>query len=122
VNMCTGLLILILEQSNMVGILKSLGASDTSLSKIFLIEAFDITLRGILWGNLIGFGICIAEYYGHFIPLDEASYYLSYVPIHFSWVKLVLISLFTLIMSTLTMYIPVLFTKKIDAIKVIEFR
>jgi lipoprotein-releasing system permease protein len=81
-NMISGLLILILERTNMIGILKALGTTNASVQKIFLYQSAYLTMVGLLWGNLIGLTICLAQKYLNLISLDPTSYYLDTVPIN----------------------------------------
>lgn len=122
INMSTGLLILILERTNMIGILKSLGARNVSLGKIFLLQAMFITLKGVVYGLLVGLGICFIQDQFHLIKLDEASYYVSYAPISLNTVKICFIALGTILLSTILMVVPAYLVTKISPVKVIEFK
>lgn len=122
INMSTGLLILILERTNMIGILKSLGARNVSLGKIFLFQAMFITVKGVGYGLLAGLGICFIQDQFHLIKLDEASYYVSYAPIAVNAVKISLIAIGTIILSTILMIVPAYLVTKISPVKVIEFK
>lgn len=121
-NMATALLILILERTNMIGILKALGAGNKSIYKIFMIQSFYILSKGIIWGNLLGIGLCLVQYKWHVVTLPEESYYMSYAPIYFNIFKLALISLATIAFSMLLMILPVRLVGKISPIKVIEYK
>jgi lipoprotein-releasing system permease protein len=94
INMITALLILILERTHMIGLLKALGSTNWQIRKIFLYNAGYIIVSGIIVGNFLGLGIGYLQYTTHFITLDEASYYLSYAPILFNWEAIILINLF----------------------------
>src|SRR6185369_706963 len=83
-NMISALLIIILERVQMIGTLKSLGASNFSVQKIFLYESVILIGKGLLFGNMIGIGLCLFQYYTHSIHLDQQSYYISYIPIYLS--------------------------------------
>lgn len=122
INMSTGLLILILERTNMIGILKSLGARNMSLGKIFLFQAMFITLKGVLYGLLVGLGICVLQDQLHLIKLDEAAYYVSYAPIALNALKISAIALGTIVLSTILMTVPAYLVTKISPVKVIEFK
>lgn len=82
--MISGLLIIILERRQMIGILKSLGAADRPIRRIFLWQAAALTFKGMAWGNAVGIALIFVQWQWHIIPLDPASYYVSYVPVHLS--------------------------------------
>ena len=84
-NMTSVLLILVLERTRMIGLLKSLGMRNASLQQIFLFRALFIILKGLFWGNLVGLGLCLIQKYTHLIKLDSAGYLLSEVPISLEW-------------------------------------
>ncbi|MBK7957930.1 MAG: FtsX-like permease family protein [Bacteroidetes bacterium] len=113
-NMATALLILILERTNMIGILKALGAGNKSIYKIFMIQSFYILSKGIIWGNIIGLGLCLLQAKFHIVTLPEESYYMSYAPIYFNYTKLGLISFSTIAFSMLLMILPVRLVGKIS--------
>ncbi len=121
INLITVLLILILERTNMIGILKALGASDCLIRKIFIYNAVYIILKGLFWGNLIGIGLCFAQKYLELISLPEESYYLSYVPIDINWVAILIINLSAIIINALILLIPSYLIVKVNPIKAIRF-
>lgn len=82
-NMATALLTLVLERTRMIGLLKTMGMNNTSLRRIFLYRALFIIVRGVVWGNLIGVGLCLTQHYFHLLKLDPAGYMLSEVPVAF---------------------------------------
>mgnify|MGYP000706586728 CR=1 FL=1 len=82
-NMATALLTLVLERTRMIGLLKTMGMNNASLRRIFLYRALMLIVRGVVWGNAIGLGICLLQYYFHLIPLDPEGYMLSEVPVAF---------------------------------------
>ena len=91
-NMITALIILILDRTNMIGILKSLGANDKSITKVFLYNAAYIILNGLFWGNIFGLGICLLQHFTGFIKLNEENYYLSVAPVYFNFLAIFLIN------------------------------
>jgi lipoprotein-releasing system permease protein len=121
INMITALLILILERTYMIGALKSLGASNWGIRKIFLYYAASIILRGLFWGNLIGIGLCLLQKYGKFIRLSEANYYLSYAPIELNWGMVLLLNVGTLLLTLLFLIIPSYLVSRISPVKAIRF-
>jgi len=120
-NMISGLLILILERTNMIGILKSLGSTDWSVRKIFLYHSFFLIGKGLLWGNIIGLSLCAIQYFTGIIPLDPLSYYTATVPIAFNWLYIVLLNLGTLAASVLMMIGPSYLITKITPAKIIRY-
>jgi len=120
-TMISGLLILILERTNMIGILKSVGATDWSVRKIFLYHSFFLIGKGMIWGNIIGLSLCTLQYFTHLMPLDPESYYVSYVPVVFNWTNLFLLNAGTFIASVLMMIGPSYLITKISPAKIIRF-
>jgi lipoprotein-releasing system permease protein len=119
--MISGLLILILERANMIGVLKSLGMTNWSLRKIFLYHSFFLILKGMLWGNFIGLTICALQYFFHIVPLDPESYYTATVPIAFNWLFIILLNVGTLIASLLMMIGPSFLITKISPVEIIRY-
>ncbi len=121
INMITALLILILERTNMIGMLKALGASNTSLRKVFLYQAVFLIGKGLLWGNVIGIGLCLLQLKFRLVHLDQASYYVSEVPIHLDWLSISLLNVGTLLVCTLILIVPSYLVARITPIKAIRF-
>ena len=105
-NMISGLLILILERTNMIGILKSIGATNWSVRKIFLYHSSFLIGKGMLWGNLTGLSLCAIQYFTGIVPLDAETYYIATVPILFNWPLIIILNAGTLIASLLMMIGP----------------
>ena len=122
INLITCLLILILERTRMVGILKALGAEDGLIRKVFLYHATVITFTGIGTGFILGIGICLLQQVTGFITLDEASYYVSTAPVHIIWWQIVLVCIATAVVCYLALIIPTWLIKKIEPVKAIQFR
>lgn len=120
-NMISGLLILILERTNMIGILKSVGATDWSVRKIFLYHSFFLVGKGMLWGNFIGLTLCAIQYFTGIIPLDPEAYYVATVPICFNWLYIILLNVGTLLASLLMMVGPSYLITKITPAKIIRY-
>jgi len=120
-NMISGLLILILERTNMIGILKSIGATNWSVRKIFLYHSFFLIGKGMLWGNFIGLSLCAIQYFTGIVPLDPEAYYVATVPIYFNWLYIVLLNVGTLIASLLMMIGPSYLITKINPAKIIRY-
>jgi len=121
INMCTALLILILERSKMVGILKSLGQTDWSIRKIFIYNALWILGIALIVGNVLGIGLGWIQKKTGIIKLDEESYYLSEVPINFEISSILFINLGAILMTALVMLIPTYLVTRITPIKILRF-
>jgi len=113
-NMVSGLLILILERTNMIGLLTSLGARNYSIRKIFLYQSGFLILKGLLWGNLLGLGVCWLEYHFKFVKLDQASYFITSVPINFNITYFLLLNIGTLVITMLMLVVPSFIISKIS--------
>lgn len=120
-NMISGLLILILEKTNMIGILKSYGAKNWSIRKIFLYESIFLIGKGMFWGNFIGLLICFIQYQFKIIPLDPVSYYTATVPITFNWFYIILLNVGTLITSILMLIGPSYLITKISPAAIMRY-
>ncbi len=120
-NMISGLLILILERMNMIGVLKALGATNWSIRKIFLYQAAYLVVRGLLWGNLIGLGLCWLQARFRLIHLNPSTYYLKSVPIHFDpWIILGL-NVGTLVIIVTILILPSYLIARISPVKTIRY-
>ena len=120
-NMISGLLILILERTNMIGILKSVGATNWSVRKIFLYHSFFLVGKGMLWGNVIGLTFCAVQYFTGIVPLDPEAYYVATVPVTFNWLYILLLNVGTLVASIFMMLGPSYLITKIDPAKIIRY-
>lgn len=121
-NLITCLLILVLERTRMVGILKAVGAKDFTVQKIFLYHGIIITAIGLLLGNLLGLAICwIQQRYG-LIKLPEDAYYISQAAVNVVWWQVAMIDIGTLLICFLILLIPTIIVKKIQPVKAIQFR
>ena len=120
-TMISGLLIIILERTNMIGILKALGENNVSIRKIFLYISFFLIGKGMLWGNVVGIAICLIQSHFRIIKLDPSIYYLDAVPIDLSIVSLILLNIGTLCASMLMMLGPSYLITKLDPAKSIRF-
>ena len=121
INMITALLILILEKTHIIGILKALGANNWCIRKVFLYNSAYLIGKGLFWGNLTGIGLALIQFYFEPIQLDEATYYMSVVPIHLKILHIFLLNLGALIICWATLIIPSYLITKITPIKAIRF-
>lgn len=120
-NMVSGLLILILERTNMIGILKALGTKNWSIRKIFLYQSGFIITKGLLWGNIIGLTLCFLQAKFQIIKLDASSYYLTSVPINLKLWHVMALNLGTLIITVFMLIIPSFIISKLSPEKTIKF-
>ena len=120
-NMVSGLLILILNRTNMIGILKALGANNKSLREIFLIQASYIIGIGLLLGNILGITLCVIQDLYKIIPLDPQSYFVDAVPININPIHVILLNIGTLILTLLMLLIPSGIISRISPAKTIKF-
>ncbi len=121
INMVSTLLILILEKTNIIGILKALGTKNTSVRKIFLYNAVHIIGRGLFWGNLFGFIIAILQQQFGFIHLDQKSYYVSTVPIQLELLPILLLNIGVVAICLLFLLVPSFVITTISPVKVIRW-
>lgn len=120
-NMITALLVLILERTKMIGILKALGSDNWSVRKIFIYNAMYLVGVGLFWGNLIGIGLLLLQHHFDLFALDPNTYYVSQVPVYLHWSYIVALNLGTLILCFLILLIPSYIISKISPVKAIRF-
>jgi len=114
-------LIVILERSRMIGLLKSLGATNASIRGIFLRYALWILVAGIVIGNVVGLAFCWLQTHYPFIHLDEENYYVSVAPIAVKWWHVLSINGIAIVIVLLCMWIPTLVASRISPVKVLKF-
>jgi len=120
-NMVSSLLVIILERTQMIGILKAMGARNWSIRKVFLYFSAMLILKALFWGNLFGIGICLIQEYTHVLKLDPTSYYLEYVPVNLTILHLVLLNVGTIVITILMLLLPSWFITKVSPEKTIRF-
>lgn len=121
INMASALLIIILERTGMIGVLKAFGFSDGGVVKVFLYHAAWIIGRGMVIGNIIALGIGWLQLKLNFIQLDPQQYYLDHVPINFQLMDILTLNIGTLVLSILFLIIPALYVTKISPARAIRF-
>jgi len=121
INMITALLVLILERTQMIGILKALGSGDKSIRKIFLYNAMYLIGVGLFWGNLIGIGLLMLQKYFKLIKLDPSVYYVTEAPVYVSLGYILILNIGTLVLCLLMLLIPSFIISKISPVKAIRF-
>jgi lipoprotein-releasing system permease protein len=122
INMATALLILIVERSNMIGLLKAMGANNRSIANIFVYIASYLVLWGMIVGNVAGIGICLSQSYGGWFKLNQDAYYLNEVPILLQWTDVLMINVGSFIICYMVLLLPAMFVSKITPIKAIRFQ
>lgn len=122
INMISALLIMILERTNMIGILKALGSTNWNVRKIFLYNASYLVAVGLLLGNILGAGLGYFQSKTHFFKLDQASYYISFVPVQLEVQDIILLNAGTLLVSIIVLLIPSLLVTRISPLKAISFK
>lgn len=121
INMVVALLVLILERTQMIGILKALGANNWSVRKIFLYNAFYLIVRGLFWGNLIGISLLLIQQQFGIIKLPPENYYVNQAPVYLNWGYILLLNLLTVTVCFLVLLIPSYIITKISPVKAIRF-
>jgi len=121
INMASALLILILEKTNTIGLLKAFGAPNRMIGRIFLFQAMYILGRGVLWGNVLALGLGMAQSHWHLVKLDPEQYFMSFVPIDLHWQDVLLINAGTLLITFLLLRIPAWYVSRINPVKAIRF-
>ena len=122
INMITALLIMILERTNMIGMLKTFGMTDFSVMKIFLYNALYLVGIGVVLGNILGLGLAFLQTYTHIFKLDQTSYYLSYVPIEVQFMDVLLLNICTIVICFVVLILPSLLVSRISPLKAIRFK
>ena len=120
-NLVSTVFIMIIERINMIGVLNAVGATDAQIRKIFYFRGLNLTVKGMLWGNLIGLGFCVIQYYFELIPLDPENYYMDTVPISWNFGIIILLNVITLVMTMLSILIPAAMVARIKPVKAIKF-
>lgn len=121
-NMISILLVLMLERTPMIGVLKALGGSNWQIRKIFLWSGFSMIFRGLVYGNLLGIGICLLQKHYKIFPLDPVNYYMNTVPIMMNWPVILLLNLATISLVLFVLIIPTFVITRIEPVKSIVFR
>lgn len=121
INMITALLVLILERTQMIGILKALGSNNWMIRKVFLYNATYLIIVGLFWGNIIGLGLLLTQKYFNIIPLSPEEYHVNSVPVYLNAFYIIVLNISTFILCLLMLLIPSIIITKISPVKAIRF-
>ncbi|MBU3821182.1 ABC transporter permease [Flavobacteriaceae bacterium XHP0103] len=121
INMITALLVLILERTQMIGILKALGSNNWSIRKLFLYNASYLIVLGLFWGNLLGLGLLFAQKQFKLFPLDPSVYYVTEAPVYINLGYILALNIGTLVLCLLMLLVPSYIITKISPVKAIRF-
>jgi lipoprotein-releasing system permease protein len=120
-TMISGLLIIILERTNMIGTLKTLGYSNGNIRSVFLYVALFLIGKGLVWGNIIGIGFCLLQKHFQWVKLDPDTYYLEAVPIEMNWLYILLLNVATVVVSVLVLLGPSYMISKMSPVKSMRY-
>lgn len=121
INMVVALLVLILERTQLIGLLKSLGANNWSIRKIFIYNAIYLIGRGLFWGNLIALSLLYLQKYLGIVKLNPESYYVNVAPVDINWFYIVLLNVGTVVICGLVLIIPSYIITKVSPVKALKF-
>ncbi len=121
IAMVSALIVLILENTSMIGLLKALGLRNLNIQQIFLIDGAYLIFWGMLIGNVIGITMCLVQQYYKVIPLDQATYYVPYVPIYFSWVYVLLLNVGAFFACILMLILPSFIVSRITPVRTLRY-
>lgn len=122
INMITALLIMILERTSMIGLLKAMGMTDWSVMKIFFYNAIYLVGIGLVLGNILGLGLAYLQQYTHIFKLNQTNYYLDFVPIEVHFTDVLLLNIATVVICAVVLLIPSLLVSRISPLKAIRFK
>lgn len=122
INMITAILVLILERTQLIGMLKAMGSTNKSIRKIFMYNATYIILKGLLWGNIIGLSLLALQYFFKVIELNPSNYYVNSAPVYITVQHVLLLNIGTLILCVIMLWLPSYIITKIAPVKAIKFQ
>ncbi len=121
-NIISVLLVMMMERTPMIGLLKTLGSPNAQIRKIFFYVGIQITIKGLIIGNIVGLGLCWLQQYFRVVPLDPVNYYMATVPVEFNWPMILILNAATLLLISVILLIPVLVVGSIEPVKALRFR
>lgn len=113
-TLVSSLFIIILERVRTIGLLKSLGATNSQVRRIFMFMTERLVVRGLVIGNIVGLGLIALQYFTHLVPLDAANYYVDFVPVQFSWMAILWLNLGAMVLSWLILMLPAMIVARIS--------
>lgn len=122
INLITCLIILVLERTRMIGVLKALGSTDWTIQQIFITHGAYITILGVGLGLVLGLGLSFLQMKTGFITLNEEAYYMTVAPVDIVWWQILLVAVITFIICFLILMIPTIISRRINPSKAIQFR
>jgi lipoprotein-releasing system permease protein len=121
VNMISVILILVMERTQMIGMLKALGATNTMVRSMFVYQGMQLIGKGLLWGNVAGLGLCALQWKFRILTLSASDYYMSYVPISWHWITILMLNLLVFALVTIVLLVPTALIARIHPIRAIRF-
>ncbi|HRI79416.1 MAG TPA: ABC transporter permease [Cyclobacteriaceae bacterium] len=121
VNMISVILILVMERTQMIGLLKAVGANNSTIRSVFVYQGMNLIARGLFFGNIIGLGLCYLQDKFKFIKLNPHDYYMSFVPIAWDWTIVVVLNILVFVVVTVVLLLPAAIVSRIQPIKAIRF-
>jgi lipoprotein-releasing system permease protein len=120
-TMISIVLILVMERTQMIGTLKALGANDSMIRSVFIYQGVNLIIKGLIWGNLVGLGVCFTQYRFKLIKLNPHDYYMSVVPVSWEWEIVGMLNILMLVVVTVVLLVPTMIIARINPIKAIRF-
>lgn len=121
VNMISIILILVMERTQMIGMLKAMGAANGLIRSIFIFNGISLIAKGLILGNALGIGVCYLQYKFKLMPLNPEDYYMKFVPVSWHWDVILLLNLLTFLIVTAVLLLPTAIVARIAPIKAIRF-
>lgn len=121
INMISAIIILILERTRFIGVMKAIGTRGSSIQKIFLSIAAMMIGRGLIIGNILGIGLCLLQKYFGIIQLDQTNYYISKAPINFDWTLIIALNALVFLISLTCMLLPALMISRMTTAKILRY-
>lgn len=120
-TLIAGLLMIVLERINMIGILKTIGATNGAVRRIFIYLTQKLIFKSLFYGNVLGLGLALLQQHFHFLKLDAESYYISFVPVEINWLYIVALNVGVIVVSYLTLLAPSMIVTSIKPSKSVKF-
>lgn len=121
VNVVSAMLIMMIEKTKFIGVMKALGMPNSKMQRLFRLQAMYITLKGLIWGNAIGMGLCWMQHYFRWLRLDPAMYYVDHVPVQFVFHEYLLINIITALLINVLLVLPAMLIGRISPVKAIQY-